>query len=73
MATNSARGNPIGAADGPKIEMSPPPVPSDVKSQVQSTQTTGSTGTHASGQDHGAVSLGAKVETERELEQSKSG
>jgi len=35
MATNSSRGNPIGARDGPNFDVSPPPVSEDVKSQVQ--------------------------------------
>lgn len=35
MATNSSRGNPIGARDGPNFDVPPPPVSQDVKSQVQ--------------------------------------
>ncbi|KAK3394711.1 hypothetical protein B0H63DRAFT_517813 [Podospora didyma] len=51
MATNSGRGNPIGARDGPQVETAPaPPLPADLKSQIS--EEVGSTGEkHAGGKD----------------------
>lgn len=74
MATNSARGNPIAADDGPKVgDQAPPPVSDDTKAAIQDTPTTGSTGSHQAGQDAGAASTQgtAKVKTAKELEKEK--
>ena len=74
MATNSGRGNPIGAEDGPgSDETQPPPVSQEVKEQVRGTEPTGSTKTHMSGQDLGAIPPGATVETEDEMAGAKEG
>ncbi|KAI1213881.1 tRNA synthetases class I-domain-containing protein [Annulohypoxylon truncatum] len=74
MATNSGRGNPINASEGPsKVgEGAPPPVPADVKGAVKEAagQSDGP-GVHAQGQDAGAAPAGAKVKTEKELEKER--
>ncbi|XDG07143.1 hypothetical protein ABKA04_006758 [Annulohypoxylon sp. FPYF3050] len=74
MATNSGRGNPINASEGPsKVgEGAPPPVPADVKDAVKEAagQSDGP-GVHAQGQDAGAAPTGAKVKTEKELEKER--
>ncbi|KAI1461648.1 tRNA synthetases class I-domain-containing protein [Annulohypoxylon moriforme] len=74
MATNSGRGNPINASEGPsKVgEGAPPPVSSDVKGAVKEAagQADGP-GVHAQGQDAGAAPAGAKVKTEKELEKER--
>ncbi|GKT83342.1 valyl-tRNA synthetase [Colletotrichum tofieldiae] len=66
MATDSGRGNPIGATEGLK-EGAPPAVSHETKAQVSSTSAT-----HAAGQDAGAAA-GAppKVKTEKELEKER--
>ncbi|KAK3938615.1 tRNA synthetases class I-domain-containing protein [Diplogelasinospora grovesii] len=63
MATNSARGNPIAAAEGPQQDGTPPPVSGDTKAAVQSSS--------ASGQDSGMPPAPAKVKTEKELEKER--
>ncbi|KAI0843014.1 tRNA synthetases class I-domain-containing protein [Hypoxylon sp. FL0890] len=74
MATNSGRGNPINASEGPsKVgEGAPPPVSADVKGAVQEAagQLDGA-GVHAQGQDAAATPAGAKVKTEKELEKER--
>ncbi|KAI0116842.1 tRNA synthetases class I-domain-containing protein [Daldinia grandis] len=78
MATNSSRGNPINASEGPsKVgEGAPPPVAADTKGAVKEAagQSDGA-GVHASGQDAGAASTTAKAEpkvkTEKELEKER--
>ncbi|KAI1329622.1 hypothetical protein F5Y16DRAFT_397270 [Xylariaceae sp. FL0255] len=73
MATNSGRGNPIAAADGPKGgAVSPPPVTSDVKNAVKDAagQSAAAAGEHASGQDAGMPPAPSKVETEKEPHQT---
>ncbi|KAJ3948036.1 valine--tRNA ligase [Colletotrichum fioriniae] len=66
MATDSGRGNPIGATEGLKEEV-PPAVSNETKAQVASTSAI-----HAAGQDAGATA-GAppKVKTEKELEKER--
>ncbi|KXX73975.1 hypothetical protein MMYC01_208754 [Madurella mycetomatis] len=76
MATNSSRGNPIAAHDGPNVatRTPPPPVPSELKSQIfqQETASAGkSAGLHVSGQDAAAVAPGAHVETVEEIDKSE--
>jgi valyl-tRNA synthetase len=70
MATNSGRGNPIAAADGPPIQntATPPHVSETLKSEMRQEakirETLGiSTGLHAAGQDADAAPPGAHVET----------
>lgn len=78
MATNSGRGNPINASEGPsKVgEGAPPPVPADVKGAVREAagQSDGA-GVHAQGQDAGAAPTATKAEpkvkTEKELEKER--
>jgi valyl-tRNA synthetase len=73
MATNSGRGNPIGADEGPSKATSaaPPPVTGEVKDAVKGAagQADGA-GLHASGQDAGAAppagNAEPKVKTEKE-------
>ena len=72
MATNSGRGNPIGAADGPKVEMQPPPVSQELKEDLRNTEPTGSARTHEPGQDAEAIPPGARVETKSEVEREKA-
>ncbi|KAJ9157962.1 hypothetical protein NKR23_g596 [Pleurostoma richardsiae] len=72
MATNSGRGNPIAAADGPQLQENPaPPISGETKAAVQKATTSASTGTHASGQDAGAAPAPTKVKTEKELEKER--
>ncbi|KAL2178868.1 uncharacterized protein P884DRAFT_298811 [Thermothelomyces heterothallicus CBS 202.75] len=61
MATNSSRGNPIAAEDGPPVQTTstPPHVPEALNG--------GSAGLHAAGQDADAVPPGARVETAAEV------
>jgi valyl-tRNA synthetase len=71
MATNSGRGNPIGASEGIQdATNTPPAVPAEEKKEIaQST-----TETHASGQDAGAAAAAGgapKVKTEKELEKER--
>jgi hypothetical protein len=79
MATNSSRGNPIAAADGPPVQTtsSTPHVPTDLKAAVQqqsvnkTSSSGGSAGLHAGGEDKGAVESGAHVDTLQEIEDAK--
>ncbi|KAL2154346.1 hypothetical protein VTH82DRAFT_3022 [Thermothelomyces myriococcoides] len=70
MATNSCRGNPIAAEDGPPVQTTatPPRVPETVKSELRREigPDGGSAGLHAAGQDAEAVPPGAHVETAEE-------
>ncbi|KAI0013408.1 tRNA synthetases class I-domain-containing protein [Xylariaceae sp. FL0662B] len=78
MATNSGRGNQIGAADGPSKtgEGAPPPVAADIKGAVKEAagQADGA-GVHASGPDADmnptAAKAEPKVKTEKELERER--
>lgn len=72
MATNSGRGNPIGATEGPsKVgEGAPPPVPKDVKEAVTAGQADG-TGVHAAGQDATTAPAETKVKSAKELERER--
>ncbi|KAI1083311.1 tRNA synthetases class I-domain-containing protein [Whalleya microplaca] len=78
MATNSGRGNQIGAAEGPSKtgEGAPPPVSSDVKGAVKEAagQADGA-GVHAPGPDAAVAPTAAtaepKVKTEKELERER--
>lgn len=80
MATNSGRGNPIGAEDGPGIANTPdiPAVPEDVKTAICAQKHDpsslkhgglGSTGVHEAGEDAGAKlpSTEPGVETKEEI------
>lgn len=80
MATNSGRGNPIGAEDGPGIANTPdiPVVPDDVKTAIRAQEHDpnslkhgglGSTGVHEGGEDAGAKLPLSKpgVETKEEV------
>ncbi|KAJ0121319.1 valyl-trna synthetase [Diaporthe amygdali] len=74
MATNSGRGNPIAAPDGPKVDtQTPPPVAEEAKATIQTTPSSGATGTHAAGQDAGAASMEGtgKVKSAKELEKER--
>lgn len=76
MATNSSRGNPIAADDGPSVATAepPPPVAPDLKSQIyreEAASSDRSTGLHVSGQDAGAFAPGAHVETAEEVEKAE--
>ncbi|GAB1310937.1 valine--tRNA ligase [Madurella fahalii] len=76
MATNSSRGNSIAAHDGPNVATAtpPPPVPSDLKSQIYQQETAStdkSVGLHVSGQDADAVAPGGHVETVEEVDKSE--
>ncbi|KAI1266798.1 tRNA synthetases class I-domain-containing protein [Xylariaceae sp. FL1019] len=74
MATNSARGNPIDAADAPSGgNIAPPPVANDVKSAVKEAagQAAGA-GVHSPGQQNGMTpNPTPKVKTEKELEKER--
>ncbi|KAI1341522.1 tRNA synthetases class I-domain-containing protein [Xylariaceae sp. FL0016] len=74
MATNSGRGNPIDAPEGPgKADGAPPPVSDDVKGAVKEAagQADGP-GVHASGQDQGTEAPAVpKVKTAKELEKER--
>lgn len=74
MATNSSRGNPIAAADGPSVQTTanPPRVPESLKSEIRQEakkkeSSGGSAGLHATGQDVDAAPPGAHVETVEEV------
>jgi valyl-tRNA synthetase len=74
MATNSGRGNPIAAADGPPIQntATPPHVSETLKSEIRqeakAKEISGiSPGLHATGQDADAAPPGAHVETVDEV------
>jgi len=80
MATNSGRGNSIGAEDGPGIANTPdiPAVPDDVKKAIRAQEHDpnslkhgglGSTGVHEGGEDAGAKLPPAEpgVETKEEV------
>ncbi|KJZ73598.1 Valine--tRNA ligase [Hirsutella minnesotensis 3608] len=75
MATNSARGNPIGASEGlAESTNTPPPMPADAKQDLASAARSGASGLHASGTDAGAAPAAAgppKVKTEKELEKER--
>ncbi|KAJ4170333.1 valine--tRNA ligase [Fusarium falciforme] len=67
MATNSGRGNPIGASEGLEdATNTPPAVPAEEKKSI----TESATPVHASGADAGAEG-GAKVKTAKELEKER--
>jgi hypothetical protein len=70
MATNSSRGNPIAAADGPPMQTTstPPHVPEKLKAEVrQNASIADPSGLHAAGQDAEAAPPGAHVETVDEV------
>ncbi|KAK4244799.1 hypothetical protein C7999DRAFT_16958 [Corynascus novoguineensis] len=75
MATNSSRGNPIAAADGPPVQntRTPPHVPETLKSAIRQEEATAeasgglSAGLHSAGQDANAVPPGGHVETVGEV------
>ncbi|KAH6659985.1 hypothetical protein BKA67DRAFT_653186 [Truncatella angustata] len=71
MATNSGRGNQIGATEGPsKGDDFPPPISKDVKESVIASQT--ETGLHAAGQDAATAPDGeTKVKSAEELERER--
>lgn len=79
MATNSGRGNPIAADEGPSKtgEGAPPPVDSTTKDAVQAAGPADGAGVHATGQDKsmrqpaGAAPVEPKVKTEKELERER--
>ncbi|KAK0729181.1 hypothetical protein B0T21DRAFT_370521 [Apiosordaria backusii] len=56
MASNSSRGNPIGARDGPKTSTGAevPPISEDTKQDVTETSGAEATGEHVPGQDPSA-------------------
>ncbi|KAK2066469.1 hypothetical protein P8C59_000288 [Phyllachora maydis] len=78
MATNSGRGNPIGAGDDPGAGQGRdvPPLPPSLKADIletangagdsSSSRNRGATGAHEAGQDAGVVALGGHVETPAE-------
>ena len=59
MATNSARGNPIGTSSGPKIVIHPPPLPGALKEDIENSEPSGSMGMHDGGRDRGAPGIGS--------------
>jgi hypothetical protein len=75
MATNSSRGNPIAAADGPPVETaaSPHPVPESLKADIHQraekggASSGGSAGLHATGQDTDAATPEAHVGAVEEM------
>ncbi|ORY65855.1 tRNA synthetases class I-domain-containing protein [Pseudomassariella vexata] len=73
MATNSARGNPIGAPEGPsKVgEGTPPPVSTEVKGAVKVAGQADGPGVHSAGQDSTTAPAETKVKTEKELERER--
>lgn len=72
MATNSSRGNPIAAADGPPVaNQAPPPASSETKAAIQQTSTSAATGSHQPGQDAAAAAAPAPVKTAKELEKER--
>lgn len=77
MATNSSRGNPIAARDGPPVEttQSVPRVPAALKAEIARGSGSGSGGSssvHAGGQDAGSVAPGAHVETVEETRRDET-
>lgn len=70
MATNSARGNPIAAADGPVSTPTPPPLSDDTKAAARASAAGTDAGMHASGQDVAAAAE-PKVKSEKELEKER--
>lgn len=73
MATNSGRGNPIAAGEGPSKsgEGAPPPVAGDVKAAVQQAGPADGPGLHSAGQDPATAPAETKVKTEKELERER--
>ncbi|KAK7907877.1 tRNA synthetases class I-domain-containing protein [Apiospora marii] len=74
MATNSGRGNPIAADEGPSKtgEGAPPPVDTTTKDAVQAAGPADGAGVHATGQDKSMQQPAApKVKTEKELERER--
>ncbi|KAI1847381.1 hypothetical protein JX265_005560 [Neoarthrinium moseri] len=71
MATNSGRGNPIGAEEGPsKVgEGAPPPLSNETKNAVAAGQATDPV--HAGGQDSTMAAAEAKPKTAKELERER--
>ncbi|KAL1839646.1 hypothetical protein VTK73DRAFT_3988 [Phialemonium thermophilum] len=68
MATNSGRGNPIAAEEGPQKETTPPPpVSTDLKTHVarsaEPQQQAGEGGEHVAGHDAGTTLPATRVET----------
>ncbi|KAH7329300.1 tRNA synthetases class I-domain-containing protein [Stachybotrys elegans] len=75
MATNSGRGNPIGATEGAENTTGAPPlVPGETKNEILGAAQTGATGVHATGGDAGTAPAAAgppKIKTEKELEKER--
>ncbi len=69
MATNSSRGNPIAARDGPPKETpgSVPHISAELKAEIHQESENTAAGLHASGQDAGCIAPGAHVETVDEV------
>ncbi|KAK4447522.1 hypothetical protein QBC34DRAFT_130278 [Podospora aff. communis PSN243] len=69
MAHNSSSGNPIGAEDGPNFHATPPPVPDDIKSQVDPKATSSTdlkAAEHVSGQDDSQKDLTRPAANQKE-------
>ncbi|KAM4054837.1 tRNA synthetases class I (I, l, M and v) domain-containing protein [Hirsutella rhossiliensis] len=75
MATNSGRGNPIGASEGlAENTGTPPSIPAAAKQELANATQTGTAGAHASGTDAGTAPAAGgppKVKTEKELEKER--
>ncbi|KEY67624.1 hypothetical protein S7711_07821 [Stachybotrys chartarum IBT 7711] len=75
MATNSGRGNPIGAAEGIEDNVNKPPhVPAELKNEIAASAQTTATGVHATGVEPGtepAPAGPARPKTEKELEKER--
>jgi len=73
MATNSSRGNPIAARDGPLVEASMSPISADAKSQIRNTSSSTDpiTAQHTAGQEKELVQNqnGPEAEMKREMEE----
>ncbi|KAF7546042.1 hypothetical protein G7046_g9425 [Stylonectria norvegica] len=75
MATNSGRGNPIGASEGlEQATSTPPAVSADLKKDIANATQSSAAGLHASGADAATAPAAEgppKVKTEKELEKDR--
>lgn len=75
MATNSSRGNPIAARDGPQVETSTSPISANAKSQIRDTSSSTDpiTSEHAAGQEKESLQNQSEPEAEMKREMERLG